>query len=123
MRRIHTRALQAPVRDQLAIDVGGSAIGGISLHIGSDIERIGAEMGYWIGEEFWGRGIVTAAMGPVTAYALYGSRTAAAFLRCRSRPTSHPVAPWRRWDSNWRERCARAQSRTVVWSISTYMRN
>lgn len=51
------------------IDVDGEAVGGISLHIGSDIERIGAELGYWLGEELWGRGIMTAAIGLVTNYA------------------------------------------------------
>ena len=53
-----------------AIEVGGEAAGGISLHIGSDIERIGAELGYWLGEELWGRGIITAAIGLVTNYAV-----------------------------------------------------
>jgi RimJ/RimL family protein N-acetyltransferase len=63
-----THCLQLPVETSFAIDVGGSAIGGISLHPGSDIERIGAEMGYWIGEEFWGRGIATAAIKLLTAH-------------------------------------------------------
>lgn len=52
-----------------AIDVGGEAVGGIGLHIGSDIERISAELGYWLGEGLWGRGITTAAIGLVTNYA------------------------------------------------------
>jgi ribosomal-protein-alanine N-acetyltransferase len=63
-----TRGLQSPVETNFAIDVGGSAIGGTSLHLGTDIERVGAEMGYWIGEEFWGRGIATAAIKLMTAY-------------------------------------------------------
>ena len=61
--------LQAEVPTSFAIDVGGEAVGGISLHIGTDIERICAEMGYWLGEEFWGRGIATSAIGLVTNYA------------------------------------------------------
>jgi [ribosomal protein S5]-alanine N-acetyltransferase len=64
-----TRGLQSPVEASFAIDVGGAAIGGISLHLGTDIERVGAEMGYWIGEEFWGRGIASAAIKLVTAHA------------------------------------------------------
>jgi RimJ/RimL family protein N-acetyltransferase len=52
-----------------AIDVGGQAVGGISLNVGTDIERIGAEIGYWLGEEFWGRGIATAAIRLVTEFA------------------------------------------------------
>jgi len=51
-----------------AIEVGGKAIGGISLHIGQDVERIGAELGYWIGEPYWGRGIATAAIRLIVDY-------------------------------------------------------
>jgi RimJ/RimL family protein N-acetyltransferase len=65
-----THVLQDPDATSFAIDVGGQAVGGISLHIGTDIERIGAEMGYWLGEEFWGRGIATAAITLVTELAL-----------------------------------------------------
>ncbi len=51
------------------IDVGGEAVGGISLHPGTDIERIGAEIGYWLGETFWNRGITTSAIRLVTDHA------------------------------------------------------
>jgi RimJ/RimL family protein N-acetyltransferase len=61
--------MQQPDATSFAIDVGDAAVGGISLHVGSDIERIGAELGYWLGEEFWGRGIATAAIGLVTNFA------------------------------------------------------
>lgn len=64
-----TRVVADPDATSFAIDVGGEAVGGISLHAGTDIERIGAEIGYWLGEEFWGRGIMTAAIGLVTDYA------------------------------------------------------
>jgi len=49
-----------------AIEVGGEAVGGISLRRGEDIERFTAELGYWLGEEFWGRGITTDAIEQVT---------------------------------------------------------
>ena len=52
-----------------AIAVDGSAVGGISLRPGEDVERISAELGYWLGEPYWGRGITTAAVKAVTAYA------------------------------------------------------
>ena len=52
-----------------AIDVGGEAVGGISLHPGEDVERYGAELGYWLGESMWGRGVTTTAVRLVTAYA------------------------------------------------------
>jgi RimJ/RimL family protein N-acetyltransferase len=33
-----------------------------------DVYRISAELGYWVGEEFWGRGIATEAVRLITAY-------------------------------------------------------
>ncbi|MEX2315947.1 MAG: GNAT family N-acetyltransferase [Pirellulales bacterium] len=44
------------------------AIGGIGLRPNCDVERFSAEIGYWLGEEFWGRGIVTAAVTAVTRH-------------------------------------------------------
>lgn len=44
-----------------AIEVGGQAVGGIGLHPQEDIYRLCAEMGYWLGEPYWGRGIVSEA--------------------------------------------------------------
>ena len=52
-----------------AIDVDGNAVGGIGLHPGKDVERRTAAIGYWLGEEFWGRGIATEALVAVTEYA------------------------------------------------------
>ncbi len=46
----------------LAIEVDGEAVGGIGIVRGADIERVTAELGYWIGEQYWGRGIVTEAI-------------------------------------------------------------
>ena len=43
-----------------AIVVDGAAVGSISLTLGSDVYRRSAELGYWLGEPFWGRGIMTA---------------------------------------------------------------
>jgi ribosomal-protein-alanine N-acetyltransferase len=45
-----------------AIDVGGEAVGGVGIHPRTDEERHTAEIGYWLGEQFWGRGIATAAV-------------------------------------------------------------
>ena len=52
-----------------AIAVDGQAVGGIGLELGGDVERVSAEVGYWLGEAHWGRGIVTAALTAVTARA------------------------------------------------------
>ena len=42
--------------------VDGEAVGSISLTLGSDVYRRSAELGYWLGKPFWGRGIMTAAV-------------------------------------------------------------
>ena len=54
----------------LAIDIEGEAIGAIGVILGSDIERVSGELGYWLSEEFWGRGIVTAAIGEFAPWAM-----------------------------------------------------
>jgi RimJ/RimL family protein N-acetyltransferase len=52
-----------------AIEVEGEAAGGIGLEPKTDIERVSAEIGYWLGQRYWGRGIVTEALTAVTAAA------------------------------------------------------
>jgi ribosomal-protein-alanine N-acetyltransferase len=47
----------------------GEAIGGIGLILGEDVYRRSAEVGYWIGEPFWGQGIVTEALTLLMPYA------------------------------------------------------
>lgn len=61
--------LGQPKQSSFAITVDDSAIGGIGLSLGHDIERTSAELGYWIGEPYWGRGIATMAIEAVTRYA------------------------------------------------------
>ena len=45
------------------------AIGGIGLRLQEDVHRRSAEVGYWLGELFWGRGIATAALKALSEYA------------------------------------------------------
>jgi ribosomal-protein-alanine N-acetyltransferase len=52
-----------------AIEAGGEAVGGIGIERHSDIERVSAEIGYWLGEQVWGRGVATEALRAVTAEA------------------------------------------------------
>ena len=52
-----------------AIDVDGEAVGGIALVLQDDVDRCSAEVGYWLSEQYWGRGIVTAALKAITDYA------------------------------------------------------
>ncbi len=51
------------------IDVGGQAVGAIGLTVKEDVERVSAELGYWLGEPFRGRGVTTAAVRAMVAYA------------------------------------------------------
>ena len=53
-----------------AIAVDGEAAGGIGYVLHPDVERVSAEIGYWLGEAFWGRGIATEAVRAVTPYAM-----------------------------------------------------
>jgi ribosomal-protein-alanine N-acetyltransferase len=63
------RAARAEVPEaRFAIEVGGEAVGVISIAPGRDVERVTAEIGYWLGEPFWGRGIATEALRAVTAH-------------------------------------------------------
>ena len=52
-----------------AIDVAGEAAGGIGFTQQADVDHRSAEIGYWLGEEFWGRGIATEALIAVTDHA------------------------------------------------------
>jgi len=49
-----------------AIEVDGEAAGGIGIELHTDVERVSAEIGYWLGESVWGRGIATEALKAVT---------------------------------------------------------
>lgn len=53
-----------------AIVVEGRAVGGIGFVLKEDVERVSAEVGYWLGEAFWGRGITTDALAAITDYAI-----------------------------------------------------
>jgi ribosomal-protein-alanine N-acetyltransferase len=53
-----------------ALAVNGEAVGGIGFVLRGDVERVSAEIGYWLGEPFWGRGIATEALVAITRYAV-----------------------------------------------------
>ena len=52
-----------------AIEFDGQAVGGIGLIPGEDVFRRCAEIGYWLGEPFWGKGLMVEALKAVTLYA------------------------------------------------------
>jgi ribosomal-protein-alanine N-acetyltransferase len=52
-----------------AIAAQEEAIGGIGVSLNQDVHRLTAEMGYWLGEPYWGKGIMTEAVAKFTEYA------------------------------------------------------
>jgi RimJ/RimL family protein N-acetyltransferase len=51
-----------------AIVIDGKAVGGIGIVPKTDVERTGAEVGYWLGEKYWNRGIMTEVVKEMTEY-------------------------------------------------------
>jgi len=52
-----------------AVEFAGNLAGGIGYSLKTDVERVGAEVGYWLGHEYWGLGIGTAALSLMTGFA------------------------------------------------------
>lgn len=67
--------LEAPAdsRYSWAIAVNGAAVGSIGIFRGENIHRRTAELGYYIAEEHWGKGIVTAAVKKACAHVFRGT--------------------------------------------------
>ena len=47
-----------PFVQDFAIVIDGKAVGGIGIVPMGDVERVSAEIGYWLGEAYWNRGIM-----------------------------------------------------------------
>ena len=54
--------------ENFAIDYNGEFCGVIGLVLQSDIYKLTAEIGYWIGEPYWGKGIASEAVRLITRY-------------------------------------------------------
>ncbi|MCZ3366976.1 MULTISPECIES: GNAT family N-acetyltransferase [Methanobacterium] len=52
-----------------AITIDDKAVGGIGLIVGKDIERKSSEVGYWLGEDHWGKGIASSALKGIVNFA------------------------------------------------------
>ena len=50
-----------------AIELDGQAAGSVGLFRGGDVYRKCAELGYWLAEEYWGRGVMTDAVRQLCA--------------------------------------------------------
>ncbi len=60
---------QEPRETDFALASATELIGGIGLQLQRDVHRRSGEVGYWLGEPFWGQGIATAALRAFTEYA------------------------------------------------------
>ena len=83
------------------IEVDGAAVGSIGVFVGGDVYCKSGELGYWLGEAYWGRGIMTQAVRQICEEA---------FRRFQGTPP--PAAYWKRLALRWRELCAGACIKT-----------
>ena len=65
-----SRVNQADPITVFAIATRSEAIGSIGLMPGRDVHRHTAELGYWLAEPFWGKGIMTQAVQSLTSFAI-----------------------------------------------------
>jgi ribosomal-protein-alanine N-acetyltransferase len=56
------KSMDAELVTNFCIEVEGPATGVIDIHLGQDVHRHTATLGYWLGEDFGGRGIMTEAV-------------------------------------------------------------
>lgn len=82
------RCESGAIPHSFAITVDDRLVGGCGLKLQQDIERCSAEIGYWVGTPYWGRGLATAAVGAVTEYAF----EQLGLLRVYALPFAHNAA-------------------------------
>ena len=54
--------------NNFAVEIDGQAVGNIGFTVKDDIYRYNAEIGYWLSESYWGRGVMTEALPVITRY-------------------------------------------------------
>ena len=59
---------QESPKQNFGIEYNGKLCGVIGLIVQKDVYRKSAEIGYWIGEPYWGKGIATKAVELITDY-------------------------------------------------------
>jgi len=85
----HSSSQSPPCHRAIVID--GQAVGTIGLKLGTDVERISAELGYWLGAPYRGRGVMTEVIHAFTtqAFEIFG------LSRIFALPFAHNVASCR----------------------------
>ncbi len=71
-----------------AIATPEEAVGSIGLSINEDVHRLTAELGYWLAEPYWGKGIMSQAVSRITEYAF----ESLGLVRVYAEPYAHNAA-------------------------------
>ena len=64
---LHRTTSEQP-ETNFCVEVQGVAAGAIGIRLGHDVHRHTAGLGYWLGESFWGRGVMTEAVVTFTDF-------------------------------------------------------
>ena len=67
-KRFLERVMAQDPCEVLAIDLDGKVIGNIGIHPQTDVNRLNAELGYFIGRAYWGKGYATEAIRQMIDY-------------------------------------------------------
>jgi RimJ/RimL family protein N-acetyltransferase len=62
------RALSDEVTTKFCIEINSRAVDAMGIQPGRDVNSHTATLGYWLGEDFWGRGITTGAVRALTDF-------------------------------------------------------
>src|ERR1043166_5295405 len=62
------RAMGEQPTTKFCIEVEDMAAGGIGIHLGQDVHRYTATLGYWLRQDFWRRGTMTEAVAAFTDF-------------------------------------------------------
>lgn len=92
-----------------AIEVDGEAAGGIGCVVGKGERAKLAQFGYWLGEPYWGLGVMTAAVKAVVPYAMERFR----LVRLES-----PVFEWNPASMRVLEKCGFAREAVLRSSVA-----
>ena len=89
------RALSDEVTTKFCIEINSRAVGAMGIQPGRDVNSHTATLGYWLGEDFWGRGITTGAVRALTDFWFQIFPSAESLRRCLQ-TILHPRACWKR---------------------------
>ena len=70
-----------------AVCLEGKAVGSIGVFLGQDVYRRSAELGYWLAEPFWGRGLMSFAVQQICQQAFLNFD----ILRIYAEPYAHNI--------------------------------